>query len=395
MCDEGLDSYKLGGYAPVEIGAIYGGYEVLYKIGFGHFSTVWECAIMDDPEADHVALKIQKSSPTYSEAALDEITLLQKLNESLGENDECHVTRLLDTFTIDTENGTHHCMVFPLLGHSVLTLIRRYQCRGLPIPIVKYITRQVLQGLSDLHDKAGIIHTDIKPENILLVNPPVSSRTGKPYNDCLTPVTALQDADETQEAFIDKIRESNKRARSRRTSVHLTDFSASIADLGNACWVDRLFCDVIQTRQYRAPEVILGQTYGPAADVFSLGCCVFEMLTGDLLFDPKEKPNVYSRDEDHLALMFELFGRPEITSLTGKNCRLFFNRTGQLKRIRTLKFIALRTLLTDTYGIPAAEANGATDLITAMLLFDPVKRPRAAELVGHEWLCDDENDRAV
>jgi serine/threonine-protein kinase SRPK3 len=63
--------------------------------------------------------------------------------------------------------------------------------------------------------------------------------------------------------------------------------SVKIADLGNGCFITNHFTSDIQTRQYRCPEVILGQKYNESADIWSVGCIVFEMLTGDFMFDPK------------------------------------------------------------------------------------------------------------
>jgi serine/threonine-protein kinase SRPK3 len=63
-------------------------------------------------------------------------------------------------------------------------------------------------------------------------------------------------------------------------------FRCKIVDLGNACWVHKHFTDDVQTRQYRAPEVILGAKYSTPIDVWSMACIVFELLTGDLLFEP-------------------------------------------------------------------------------------------------------------
>merc|ERR1719188_2558300 len=80
-----------------------------------------------------------------------------------------------------------------------------------------------------------------------------------------------------------------------------------VADLGNACWVERHFSDDIQTRQYRSPETIINAGYDTSADIWSLACMIFELVTGDYLFDPKGSEE-YPRDEDHLALFVELLG---------------------------------------------------------------------------------------
>ena len=73
-----------------------------------------------------------------------------------------------------------------------------------------------------------------------------------------------------------------------------------ICDMGNGCWTYHHFTPEIQTRQYRSPEVIIGRDYDSSADVWSLACTVFEMITGDFLFEPRTGHN-YDKDEDHLA----------------------------------------------------------------------------------------------
>lgn len=80
-----------------------------------------------------------------------------------------------------------------------------------------------------------------------------------------------------------------------------------IVDMGNACYVDEHFSDIIQTRQYRSPEVIVRADYDTSADMWSLACTVFELVTGDFLFEPRKGRN-YSKNEDHLALITELIG---------------------------------------------------------------------------------------
>lgn len=84
-------------------------------------------------------------------------------------------------------------------------------------------------------------------------------------------------------------------------------FNIKLVDMGNACYVDRHYSDVIQTREYRSPEVILEGEYDESADIWSLACMVFELVTGDYLFDPK-KGKTYSKNDDHLASVSELIG---------------------------------------------------------------------------------------
>jgi serine/threonine-protein kinase SRPK3 len=84
-------------------------------------------------------------------------------------------------------------------------------------------------------------------------------------------------------------------------------FNVKIVDMGNACYTDKKYSELIQTRQYRAPEVLFRSKYDESADLWSLACTVFELVTGDLLFEPK-KGKTYSKNEDHLALITELIG---------------------------------------------------------------------------------------
>ncbi|MEQ2158506.1 hypothetical protein GOODEAATRI_013054, partial [Goodea atripinnis] len=125
-------------------------------------------------EKRFVAMKVVKSAEHYTETALDEIKLLKSVrNTDPRDPSREKVVQLLDDFKISGMNGTHVCMVFEVLGYHLLKWIIKSNYQGLPQPCVKSIIRQVLQGLDYLHTKCKIIHTDIKPENILLtVNEP-------------------------------------------------------------------------------------------------------------------------------------------------------------------------------------------------------------------------------
>jgi len=160
--------YAKGGYHPVKIGDLFHNrYHVVRKLGWGHFSTVWLC--WDLTEKKFVALKVVKSAAHYTETALDEIKLLKCVRESDEEDPfRARCVQLLDDFKISGVNGTHVCMVFEVLGHNLLKFIIRSNYQGIPLYNVKLIMKQVLEGLHYLHTKCKIIHTDIKPENVLL-----------------------------------------------------------------------------------------------------------------------------------------------------------------------------------------------------------------------------------
>ena len=167
--EEDSEDYCKGGYHPVSVGESYkdGKYIVTRKLGWGHFSTVW--LARDTVTGKHVALKVVRSAAHYTETAVDEIKLLNRIVEASDSHPgKKHVVGLLDSFEHKGPNGTHVCMVFEVLGENLLGLIKRWNHRGIPIALVKQITKQVLLGLDYLHRECGIIHTDLKPENVLI-----------------------------------------------------------------------------------------------------------------------------------------------------------------------------------------------------------------------------------
>uniref|UniRef100_A0A3P9QEG4 non-specific serine/threonine protein kinase n=1 Tax=Poecilia reticulata TaxID=8081 RepID=A0A3P9QEG4_POERE len=165
---ENSSDYGIGGYYRVEIGEIFvDRYQVLKKLGWGHFSTVWLC--WDMVTKRFVALKVVKSAEMFTETALDEIKLLKCVRDSDPKDPKREkIVQLIDDFRISAPTGEHVCMVLEVLGHELLKWIVKSNYTGLPLPCVKSILKQVLQGLDYLHTKCKVIHTDIKPENILL-----------------------------------------------------------------------------------------------------------------------------------------------------------------------------------------------------------------------------------
>ncbi|RDX76090.1 dsk1 [Mucuna pruriens] len=167
--EEGMEDYRRGGYHAVRVGDTFhhGRYVVQSKLGWGHFSTVWLAS--DTLNSRYVALKIQKSAQHYTEAAMDEIKILKQIAEGDLDDKKC-VVKLLDHFKHSGPNGQHVCMVFEFLGDNLLTLIKYSDYRGFPLPAVKEICFHILVGLDYLHRELSVIHTDLKPENVLLLS---------------------------------------------------------------------------------------------------------------------------------------------------------------------------------------------------------------------------------
>lgn len=491
--EESEQDYVPGGYHPAVVGETYkdGRYVLVRKLGWGHFSTVW---LARDTEDDrHVAMKIIRSAKNYRDTAIDEIKLLSKINHTDPDHPgHAHLVKLLDYFDQKGPNGVHICMVFEVLGENMLSLIRRYKHKGIPVRFVKQIAKQILLALDFLHRECGIIHTDIKPENVMLeiedveklvqyveeserekrllrelstqilsnsasdkntliphrsrksrrpsvitgsqpLPSPLRSRSGSMfgggnYPTSATSLTALQQqrspaAQRSPQylphsnsimsglssgtssgapslSYQDLQSLMNKRNQSDKDIFggeppkedDLRDddmIKVKIADLGNACWVWKHFTNDIQTRQYRAPEVILGAKWGCSSDIWSVGCLIFELLTGDYLFDPTEGPN-FTKNDDHLAQIIELIGPiPKELIAEGYYGRRFFGSDlKNLRRIKNLKPWPLESVLLEKYKFSETDAHEIADFISGMLIVDPKERMDAAGLSNHYWLND-------
>ncbi|KAF2761157.1 putative serine protein kinase Sky1 [Pseudovirgaria hyperparasitica] len=478
--EEDSEDYCKGGYHPVQVGEQYkdGKYTIVRKLGWGHFSTVW--LSRDNTTGKHVALKVVRSATHYTETAIDEIKLLKRVVEANKDHPgRAHVVSLLDSFTHRGPNGNHVCMVFEVLGENLLGLIKRWNHRGIPMPLVKQITKQVLLGLDYLHRECGIIHTDLKPENVLIeigdVEQIVKAHVTEPGKDkgdnrngrrrrrtlitgsqplpsplnasfsqsdlmnfpgslnkvmnenspgTSSPAAGLSmveklgiGAEEAQKqrektAFVDRTLQVSetvlthdsdlltkevsgisldKNASPPGPAEKVTDdlsfdtISVKIADLGNACWVGHHFTNDIQTRQYRSPEVILGAKWGASTDVWSMAAMVFELITGDYLFDPQSGTK-YGKDDDHIAQIIELLGTfPKSLCMSGKWSQEIFNRKGELRNIHRLRHWALPDVLREKYHFSAEDAKRIGDFLLPMLELIPADRANAGGMSSHAF----------
>ncbi|KAJ0041274.1 hypothetical protein Pint_28723 [Pistacia integerrima] len=400
--DEGVDSYRKGGYHAVRIGDPFAGgrYIAQRKLGWGQFSTVW--LAYDTRTSSYVALKIQKSAAEFAQAALHEIGILSVI----ADGDPSHskfVVRLIDHFKISGPNGQHLCMVLEFLGDSLLRLIKYNRYKGLELNKVREICKCILTGLDYLHRELGILHSDLKPENILLCSTIDPSKD--PIRSGHSPILEKPEGSLNGGATMNLIEKKLKR-RARRAVAKISrrasmggvvatkpersmdgiDVRCKVVDFGNACWADKPFAEEIQTRQYRAPEVVLGSGYSFPVDMWSFACTAFELATGDMLFAPKSGQG-YSEDEDHLALMMELLGKmPRKIAIGGIRSKDYFDRHGDLKRIRRLKFWSLDRLLVEKYKFSETDAREVAEFLCPILDFAPEKRPTAQQCLQHPWL---------
>ncbi|KAM6470135.1 SRSF protein kinase 3-like isoform 1-T2 [Liasis olivaceus] len=360
------------GYYLVKKGETFNGrYHVVQNLGYGYFSTVWLC--QDTGKKRCVAVKVPKGGGNFAEAALDEVTLLRCVNSKRRKDQGSkHIIHLLDDFKMIGENGFHVCLVMELLGPSLQTLLSIRGSQGLPLPFVKKTMRQVLQGLHFLHKECRIIHTDIKPDNILLYV----------TEESLQDMVSLEHGMRANQ----KPRAGEGGPAALLDCCNLMKMGVKIADLGSACWTYKPFSKKIQTQPYRALEVLLGLEYSTPADIWSTACVAFELATGKHLFEP-QAGQYFSRDDDHVARIIELLGKiPPKIALLWKQTSTFFSRQGALLRMSWISFYDLYHILIDKYSWPKPQATLFTCFLLPMLDYVPERRARADKCLQHPWL---------
>lgn len=145
--------------------------------------------------------------------------------------------------------------------------------------------------------------------------------------------------------------------------------SIKIADLGNATPEKRHFTEDIQTRQYRAPEAIIGRAdWGCTADVWSVACVVFELLTAEYLFDPQGQGELFTKDDDHMAQIIELVGDfPLDVKMGGRFSRELFDSSGNLRYIKSLKPWPLSRVMVEKYLFEEQDAAAFCSFMLPML----------------------------
>ncbi|XP_055922589.1 dual specificity tyrosine-phosphorylation-regulated kinase mbk-2 isoform X3 [Eupeodes corollae] len=314
-------------------------YEVLKIIGKGSFGQVVKA--YDHKTHEHVALKMVRNEKRFHRQAQEEIRILYHLRKQDKYN-TMNIIHMYDYFTF----RNHMCITFELLNINLYELIKKNGFKGFSLQLVRKFAHSLLQCLDALY-KNKIIHCDMKPENVLL-------------------------------------------KQQGRSGIKVIDF-------GSSCYENQRVYTYIQSRFYRAPEVILGAKYGMAIDMWSLGCILAELLSGHALF-PGEN------EDDQLACIIEVLGMPNKNILTNaKRTKNFFNPKGYPRycMVRTMPdgkvvLIGGHSRRGKPRGPPCSKSlskalDGCKDplflnFIRGCLEWDPEKRLTPAEALKHPWL---------
>ncbi|KAF2312509.1 hypothetical protein GH714_034912 [Hevea brasiliensis] len=375
--DEGIDSYRKGGYHAVRVGDQFAGgrYIAQGKLGWGQFSTVW---LAYDTQSS-------KSASQFAQAALHEIEVLSSIANGDPSNSKC-VVRLIDHFKHAGPNGHHHCMVLEFLGDSLLRLIRHSRYKGLELNKVREICKCILIGLDYLHRELCLIHNDLKPENILLYS--TIDPAKDPIRSGLTPILQRPEGSLNGGSTMNIIEKKLKR-RAKRAVAKISERRASMGgatEKPKKCLdgVD-VRCKVVDLEMHAGLISSLQKKFKRGSIELLKSFCGLDipslLICGHLL------ALLLSLLQDHLALMMELLGKmPRKIAVGGARSKDFFDRYGDLKRIRRLKFWPLDRLLVDKYKFSENEAREFAEFLCPLLDFIPEKRPTAQQCLQHPWL---------
>eukprot|EP00559_Dactyliosolen_fragilissimus_P006108 CAMPEP_0184872926 /NCGR_PEP_ID=MMETSP0580-20130426/41560_1 /TAXON_ID=1118495 /ORGANISM="Dactyliosolen fragilissimus" /LENGTH=410 /DNA_ID=CAMNT_0027375779 /DNA_START=567 /DNA_END=1796 /DNA_ORIENTATION=+ len=208
-------------------------YIIKERIGKGSFGQVVRA--IDTKTHKNVAIKIIKSKRAFQVQARTEIELLSLFRDK-DRDDRNNIVQLLTQFMYKN----HQCLVFEMLSLNLYELLKNTQFGGVSLNLIRKFAKQILNALEFLaRPDVDVIHCDLKPENILLRHP-------------------------------------------KKSGVKVIDF-------GSSCKSDKRMYSYIQSRFYRSPEVLLGLPYSVAIDMWSLGCILVEMHTGEPLFSGSDQ----------------------------------------------------------------------------------------------------------
>jgi serine/threonine-protein kinase PRP4 len=247
-----LEGDDKDGYYKIRIGEIMNGrYQVQSTLGKGMFSGVVRA--IDITNKQPVAIKMMRNNDALRKGGFVEIAILQKLNDADPENRK-HIVKFERHF----EHKSHLCLAFENLSLNLREVLRKFGNNvGINLAATRSYAHQMFVALAHMR-KCTIIHADIKPDNILV--------SGEPRLQCYFAIFAN---------FI-QVNES-------RNILKICDLGTAI-DRSDAATAHNEITPYLVSRFYRAPEIILGMPYDYAVDMWSIGCTLYELYTGKILF---------------------------------------------------------------------------------------------------------------
>ncbi|OCH85614.1 kinase-like protein [Obba rivulosa] len=357
--EESLEDYGPSGYHPVAIGDVLGSkYRVLSKLGWGIYSTVW--LVQQQSDGPFSALKLMAAYVT-DQPELHELEYLQRMrDQSPTHPGHSHVLQLLDHFYHQGPNGKHLCLVTEPLAQDLYSFSMRWKGSRLPVNLIKRITRQPANIMMAVNNDVFATAASF-PTETSIGNSPDGRQITRVRSQAIPYPLPQGDLN---------------------SSAAWKDVRVKLADVGVSCWADKVdehFTDMIQTPALRAPEVCIGAGWGKPADIWSLGCTIYELYAGT----PLMRRDI--QDESVPFIHTLLFGDyPPDLIKRGKHRDVFFNDDGSLK-IELPQRISIDAKIRKR-GAP--DADRFIDFLKLMLTLDPEKRASCEDLLAHEWLND-------
>jgi serine/threonine-protein kinase SRPK3 len=416
-CESDCDS-ESSDYADEDLGDEYYGmildnrYIILHKIGLGGFASVWLSYYMNDPKKQYYyAIKIQ--NPEYYSEAKIEVDTYLKISNIKSE----YLINMIEHFKFKPLQSKKYaiCMVFELMACSLYQLIRRGKYKkGLPPELVYNISLQIIEGLKDIHKKLKMIHTDIKPENILIkgyeknikkiINEIDKYNLSNMYKEMLDNeknifllslkkknnikklkqivknkmkdkvISLMEQIKQNIDNELEDNRDSENESEKELEDEDLNNIKVVISDFGSIRDLnDYNKKEEIQTRYYRAPEIVLKCNFDERCDIWSLGCSIYEILTGDILFNP-EKDGSYSRDFHHIYWFYEICGDiPKWMIEKSDRKKEFFNKNGSFLAKKPEAW-NIKEIIKEEKKIDNEKLDKVIFLIDSMLKINPNER---------------------
>lgn len=247
-------------------------YRVIDKINDGTFSDVYYC--IDTKNQNQIVIKCYRDQNYYKESAIKEIKVMKALNKL----SKTMFVPFLGSFNFKG----HVCVLFEKFGNTLLDALIRRNFSPFSIHDVKAIMSKISNALKLLHHN-GIIHTDLKLENILLPNGfDVDHDFGDDEEPSSSPINSCENSsDEASVGFNLNLREK-KKERKKTIDVRLIDFGSFEQSV-------QWHMELATTQEYRAPEILMGLQWGIECDIWSLGCILVQLSTGRIDFASKSE----------------------------------------------------------------------------------------------------------
>lgn len=264
-------------------------YDLIYEIATGGYSSVYISYNNDDKK--FYAVKIHRRK--YYKEAFKEIEFYKKHLVNAK-----NICKMHEYFIKKYCNRDKYiCSIWDIYACDTYKLIKTTYTTGFPMAIFIPIIKQITYCLFDLHAKLNIIHCDVKPENILLSG--INTQIDKICKDYLD---KLNNQNMTHEDIVDKLNSDYE----IKYIIDGNNVNAVLTDFGSTS-VNNKVNSFFGTKYYMPPEYIISDKISYPIDIWALGCSLFELLTGEVLFDP-QKTDTMSTEHMHLCLMQDACG---------------------------------------------------------------------------------------